>query len=154
MTAYLDLTGLKSRSVMPAEYFDEIETAQAGWIAAQLETWSRWIDARLRKRYAAPFAAPYPEQILNWLARIVTVRAWMRRGVDPTDPQFDKIAEDAKEAGLEIKEAAESVAGLFDLPLRADTTTSGISFGGPIGYSEASPYIWMDRQAEAAEFER
>jgi len=49
-------------------------------------------------------------------------------------------------AVAELKEAADSKDGLFDLPLRADTTATGVSKGGPRGYSEASPYTNLDRQ--------
>ncbi len=47
-----------------------------------------------------------------------------------------------------MKEAADSAEGLFELPLRADLETSGVSKGGPLGYTEASPYRWTDRQAD------
>ena len=47
----------------------------------------------------------------------------------------------------EIKEAADSVDGLFDLPLiMAGAATSAITSGGPMGSSSASPYRWTDDQ--------
>lgn len=145
---YLDKAAFAILTVMPAESVDAIEMVAPGWIDGQLTYWSGWIDSRLRKRYAAPFSAPYPEAVTGWLARIVTVRCFLRRGVDPTDLQFEEIKADADRAMEEIKEAADSNEGLFDLPLRADTTASGISRGGPFGYSEQSPYVWTDGQAE------
>ncbi len=147
--AYLDLTSFKALTIMPAADVDGIESVAPGWILGQLTYWSGWLDSRLRKRYAAPFALPYPEAVTGWLARIVTVRAYLKRGVDQTDEQFLSIKEDAAEAMEEIKEAADSVVGLFDLPLREDTTASGISRGGPFAYTEASPYVWTDVQADA-----
>ncbi len=146
--AYLDKAAFAILTVMPAESVDAIEVVAPGWIDAQLEYWSKQIDSRLSKRYATPFAAPYPEAVTGWLARIVTVRCFLKRGVDPSDMQFDEYKADAAAAMEEIKEAADSNEGLFDLPLRADTTASGISRGGPFGYSEASPYVWTDGQAE------
>ena len=54
---------------------------------------------------------------------------------------------DQERVELELKEAADAEKGLFELPLRAtDTTGSAINAGGPMGYSEQSPYTWTDRQ--------
>jgi hypothetical protein len=149
VTAYLDRTGFKSLSVMPAVDLDALETEAAGWIDAQLTSVSRWIDSRLAKRYATPFTAPYPDVVTGWLAKIVTKRCYLRRGVDPTDPQFVEIKADADTALAEIKEAADAVDGLFELPLRADTTASGVSKGTPSVYSERSPYSWTSIQGDA-----
>lgn len=144
--AYLDLTSFKGLTLMPAEFVDAIESVTAGWIDAQLAYWSSQIDSRLAKRYAVPFSTPVPLAVTGWLARIVTVRCFLKRGVDPTDQQFEEIKADATSALAEIKEAADSADGLFDLPLRADTNASAISRANPRGYSEQSPYVSNDRQ--------
>lgn len=146
MAAYLDLAGFKDLSEMPATSIDELEVVHPGWVDAQLEYWSSQIDARLTKRYAAPFASPYPLAVKGWLARVVTVRALRRLGVDSTDEQYADMKADAEAAWAEIKEAADSNEGLYELPLRADTTETGISRGGPYGYAEQSPYVWTDKQ--------
>lgn len=145
--SYLDLDGFKELSTIPPEFVDEVEARQPGFVLRHLEANSALIDARLRKRYAAPFAHPYPIAVELWLARVTTIPVWMRRGVDPNDEQFVEAKEDATAAWAEIKEAADSNEGLYDLPLRADTSASGISRGGPWGYSEQSPYVWADEQA-------
>lgn len=134
---------------MPSEAVDELESVASGFLAAQLAAWSAWIDSRLSKRYATPFAAPFPIAVRMWLARIVTPRALQRRGVDANDEQYIDIRDDAKAAESEVLEAANSEVGLFDLPLRGDTTATGISRGGPLGYSETSPYVWTDIQRNA-----
>lgn len=144
--AYLTVAGFKDFSLMPSALVDELEEIAAGFLDQQLESESRRIDSRLRKRYAVPFEAPVPVAVQGWLARIVTVRAFLKRGVDPTDAQFTEIKADADAAIAELKEAADSNEGLFDLPVRADSTATGISRGGPFGYSEASPYVWTDLQ--------
>jgi hypothetical protein len=154
MASYLTVEQFKLMSLMPSRYADELEIEQPGWVLQQLDSKSRWIDARLRKRYAAPFEAPVPEIVLDWLQRIVTARCYLKKGIDPTDKESASIFDDAETAETEVQQAADSVAGLFDLPLRADLPAStGIVKGGPIVYSEASPYTWTTLQRELADNE-
>lgn len=152
-TTYITVDEFKALSVMPSSTIESIESSSPGWIDTQLEYWSAQIDSRLRKRYEVPFASPYPIAVKGWLARIVTVRCFLKGGVDPSDLQFAEVKADADMALAEIKEAADSNTGLFDLPLRENTTDTGVSRGGPFGYSEASPYVWMDGQAETGRYE-
>ena len=153
MATYLDLSGFKSLTTIPAVFVDEVEKVSPDWVAGQLEYWARWIDSRLRKRYATPFYAfdaipdPTPPAIQGWLARIVTVRVWLKRGVDPNDLQFDLINADATAAMAEIGEAADSEIGLYDLPLKTADDGSAINRGNPRSYTEASPYVFTDLQA-------
>lgn len=148
--AYLSVADFRIRTVMPAEYVDRLEEIAPGFVAAQLESASRLdIDAQLRKRYAAPFdEASAPEAVKTWLARLVTVPCWDRRGVDPRDQGFERAEQEAERARKQIAEAADSVDGLYDLPLRDGDPSkeSGISKGGPRSYTEASPYAWTDEQ--------
>jgi hypothetical protein len=146
MAAYLDFEGLCLLSVAPREYLEELQTRYPGWIDAQLLSWSAWIDGRLRKRYAAPFTAPYPTAVTGWLARIVTAAAYHKRGIDPTDAQAADVMQDGKDARAELEEAANSNTGLWDLPLAGGA--SGISLGGPRGYTETDPYTWTSIQRD------
>lgn len=151
--AYLTTSEFKTRSLIPSGYVDDIESVDSGWTLIQLEEASAWIDSRLRKRYAAPFASPYPVAVLSWLTKLVTVRCYLKRGVEATDEQFVSIQQDAMDAKAEIKEAADSNVGLFDLPLRSDTTATGIDRSGPFSYSEQSPYVGFSRQARTGRTE-
>jgi hypothetical protein len=153
MAAYLTLAKFKLLTVMPGSFVDAIETVSPGWVDAQLLHESDWIDTRLRKRYLAPFVSPVPLIVEGWLQRMVTVRCFLKRGVDPTDRQYATIEKDWADALAEIKEAADSEKGLFDLPLRADVNASGISQGNPRSYSEQSPYAWTDVQGRAGRYE-
>ena len=153
MSNYLTVARFKLLTVMADEDVDALEARFPGFLMARSEVISGTIDARLRKRYAAPFESPYPNAVELWVARILTPAAYLKRGVDTTDRQFTEVYEDSKAAWVEIKEAANAVEGLYDLPLRQDTTATGISKGGPLGYSEASPYTWTDEQWEAAQDE-
>lgn len=149
MAAYLTLALWKARTKMASADVDDLEGREPGKIDSFLLARSeRALNARLRKRYAAPFVAPYPEAVLSWLTDLVTFDAFMLRGFNPSSMQDQLVADEAKRAEAEILEAANSDVGLFDLPLRQDTTTSGIARGGPFGYAEASPYAWIDRQRE------
>lgn len=148
MASYLTVDEFKLFAPLPPEWTTEIETLQAGWTLNRLTVESAWIDARLRKRYAAPFASPYPVAVQSWLARIVALQLLLRRGVTSQDEQFQEIKASHDSAREEIKEAADAAAGLFDLPLRADTTADGITKGGVRHYTEASPYVGLDRERE------
>lgn len=151
MAAYLTVAQFRLRTTMPQSDVDALEVSDPGFLDAQLTSWSSRIDAQLSKRYAAPFASPVPEIVLEWLTRCVTVRAYLKRGVNPSDEQFAAIKEDAEAALKEVEAAANSQTGLYDLPLRSDTTASGITKGGPLAYSEQSPYVWADYQRQDAE---
>lgn len=110
---------------------------------------SNLIDARLAKRYVTPFDAGNPPIALQlWVSRIMTLRLYLKRGVDATDAQVAVIREDEQAAWAEIKEAADSATGLYELPLRSTDATLGVTKAGPLAYSETSPYRWTTRQRE------
>jgi phage gp36-like protein len=148
MTAYLAIADFKLTTDMPSAFVDEIEVSEPGWVDKALDMGSAYIDSRLAKRYAAPFEAPYPIAVIRWLTDLVTLRCWRKRGVVATDEQMIDYRAAADAAMRELTEAANSDTGLFDLPQRADVDTSGITRGFPRSYSEQSPYVWYDVQAE------
>lgn len=149
-TSYLTVPEFRVLTIMPSADVDDLDVRAPGFLAAHIELASADVEARLRKRYAVPFTAPYPVKVRAWVSRLVTREAYLRRGIDPTDSQWSTINDAAERVLTEILEAANSETGLFDLPLRADTSASGISAPKPLGYSESSPYVWTDRQSSAA----
>lgn len=141
MSQYYTAATLKGHTIAPSSYIDAIEALETGWTDGRLKVWSGWLDARLIKRYAAPFAAPYPDQILIWLEMLVRVELYEKRGVDATDAQIVLAREDQALALAQVREAADSNTGLFELPLRQDLAgISGVSAPVIRVYSEAGPY--------------
>jgi hypothetical protein len=148
VSGYLDITEYKKYSTLPSVDIDYVETEQAGWIDRKLDSVSRFIDLRLRKRYTVPLSSPYPKSVCDFLARMVDPVVLRKRGVDATDQQYQDIVADAQLAREELKEAADSEDGLIDLPVDDTADASAISKGTPRGYSEASPYVAGDVQEE------
>jgi hypothetical protein len=153
LAGYLTTVEFKALTIAPAAMVDTIEVQSPGWTQAQLDYWSAWIDSRLRKRCEVPFSTPYPVAVTGWLQRIVTRNVYLRRGVNATDEQWVEVQRDHTDAKAEIGEAADGKEGLYELPLRADTTATAVSKGGPLSYSEVSPYTWSPLQRDAAEDE-
>src|SRR4051812_4286436 len=108
MAAYLTLAEFTALSVIPSSFVSDIETVSPGWTLLQLTLESARLDARLSKRYATPFELPAPLCIQGWLAKIVTLSAWLRRGFDPTDRQGQIYVADRDGALAEIKEAGDA----------------------------------------------
>lgn len=145
---YTDLAHIKANGALTPVAVDQLVTdtgALDGIIAGR----SAYINSRLFKRYAVPFADPVPEAVRQWCCDLVVERALTRRGANPDSDLLDAAIRAADTARAELKEAAEAENGLFDIPLRLSPTVSGISQGTPLSYSEPSPYDWIDAQAEA-----
>lgn len=146
--SYLTAEEFTSRSIMPTEHIDQLESTKPGFLAAQLEASSRWSDMWLAKRYRVPFVAPYPEAVKSWITRMVTLRAATAHGY-PSDEQRALYTEDASKAEDEIKQASDGQLSLIDLA-PSDQSSARVEFGGTRVYSEASPYVGKDVQRERA----
>jgi hypothetical protein len=144
VAAYLTIDEFKLRTIMPASQVDRIEATSPGWLAANLESSSRWADMYLAKRYRVPFPAPYPEAVKSWVARMVTQRAYLQHGIPANDQQLALVGADSEKAENEIKAAADGQLSLIDLP--SDTGQSLVQYGGTRVYSESSPYVAGDVQ--------
>lgn len=148
---YLSVAQFRTESLMPGVQVDALEAEHPGFLLSRISRRTAAIEARLRKRYAVPFADPVPGKIIEWLLAGVTHAAYLKLGVDPLDAQIADIKEAAKTAEDELAEAADSKEGLFDLPLKEDgLDVTGISKGAPQVYSEASPYVHNDVQRYTA----
>lgn len=163
MAAYLTLADFKLLSVIPPDYLDFIETSgpapQPGWTLAKLAAWSRWLDARLKKRYAIPLPSAtsadpnFPSVAQQWLCDLATFDAYLKRGIDPTDAQIQEIEKRYNAVKAEVQEAADAESGLFELPLRTDGTGQGVTKGAPLFATQTSPYTWRTQQRAAGVLE-
>jgi hypothetical protein len=95
---------------------------------------------------------PVPPVALGWLVALVSFDVKTKIGRNPQDPAMLDLTADRDRALAEVKEAADSKDGLFDLPACEDTD-SAVTTGGPLGYSETSPYVSIDRQARVGRWE-
>lgn len=148
MPAYISVDEFRTRCLLPGHVIDGLP---AGFLEAQLAGVSSRIDGRLSKRYPVPFREPYPDIVKSWIVDIVSLSCWLKRGMSANDEAFGEYKAKSDRAIEELKEAADSEIGLFDLPSETGTggDVSGIQRGGPRVYSEASPYVGFDRQARA-----
>jgi hypothetical protein len=150
MSLYLTAAEFKLQSILPAIYIDEIEDRESGWVERRIRRHSSWIDARLIKRYAVPFVAPYPDVVIEWCEALTSLDVLMRRGIDSADEQFDVVRKRAEQAQADVLQAADAETGLFELPLTASSAASGVSKGGPYVYSSSGPYTSFDEQRAIA----
>lgn len=145
MAAYLTVGDFRERTMMPTGTVDELELQRPEYLEKRLGMRSAEIDARLRKRYAAPFAAPVPELVLLWLTALVTLDAYKGVGFDPSSDQDKTIVDDAVTAQQQLLEAANGNIGLYDLPLRNEAESSGVVRGRPLMRADLTPYEALDR---------
>ncbi|HEY1956043.1 MAG TPA: hypothetical protein VGH28_10525 [Polyangiaceae bacterium] len=118
--------------------------------------WQSRILAYLRKRYDVTQIDETnpPDALLDWIARCVLPDMWRARGANPSDAQTAAAIDDRTDALKDVQvEASDASTGLIELPLANDEAGSGVSQGGPYGYTEASPYVAFDVQRATAEFE-
>ncbi len=149
---YLTLEGFRVRTLLGVGEVDFVEADSPGFTAARIAIHTSWMHQRLRKRYGAslPFGSkgPVPEIILGWLCALVALDVMRKRGMNPSDPIAEMLTGDAARALEEIKEAADSEKGLFDLASVGEPDGgSNVTTGGPLFYSEGSPYVNQDKQA-------
>lgn len=153
MSQYLTTNEYKGFSLVPDTVIDQLLQTKPDWLNNQLILCSGEIDSRLAKRYITPFVN-VPNQVKIWLTKLVDLRVYLSFGTDPADRQMELIYEQEKTAKEEIKEAADCVTGLYDLPLIQDQSSSGIQKPKVLFTSNASPYSFIHQQARKARNDR
>jgi phage gp36-like protein len=149
MPQYMTVSEFRERTRVPPEFIDELEARSPGFIDANLSDHSAYVDALLGKRYVVPFTSPFPIAVRRWLTALTSLDVWLRRGVAATDLEMEIFRAQYDATVLELKEAANSRDGLFELPLRENTDATGISKQYPKSYTENSPFVWKRVQVGA-----
>jgi len=134
------------RSAFNEQMAEELESKRPGHIAALDEMCSRFVDARLRKRvsyagppYAIPFSDP-PEIVKQWVADLLTPRAFDSLGRRPSDEIQASIVEREKLARSDLEEAADSQMNKFDLPLSPTDNDTAFTQPAPLMAAQQSPF--------------
>lgn len=153
---YVTLAELKEGSEFDPIEWDELNTRRPATVTAWLTLTAALINDPLRLRYAVPFEAPYPTTVKAWQIVLMDAKFLRHRrtpGAESTDDS---------DISTEAKAVTESIAAAADqdrpahpeLPLRSDTSASGVTKGGPMMASFATPYEWFDEQARRRDASR
>ena len=145
--AYVDIEYVK-RGSMPAIDVEELEAQEPGLVEALAAEESAYADSFLGKRYRVPFSPPYPEALRRHVRDLVVYRLYAKRGYPQgTSRQDEVVKNDRDEAEAWLREAANSQTGLVEIG-PPNATEPEVTRGGPLSYSESSPYEWTDVQRE------
>jgi hypothetical protein len=134
MPSYLTLAEYRSITTIDGSIVD-LCSAKGKDVQRWLDLSSAHIRSRLVKRYAIDWSEvanqPTPDKIIQWLILLVDIPVCKCAGAIPEGRVDDWVREDEQKVEAEIKEAADSEGGLFELPLR-ETGPSAVSKGAPI----------------------
>jgi hypothetical protein len=150
MSCYVTVQDVMDFGILLQEDIDFLEVRYPGITLRTATKVSGNFDGRLAKRYGVPFVAPFDDGLVDAVAGEVSCRLLYKRGVNPESPQAVRADKAHETAEAWVKEAANSKDGLIEL-VRTQSNPRGetsISKGGPLGYSETSPYAWIDVQAD------
>lgn len=140
--AYLKLTG-----IMPAGDIDLLESQAPGCVDAIAKDVTAQFSSMLRKRYSSiPYPPPF--ELKSYASHVVVYRLFLRRGFNPKSEQDQLIKSSYDDAIRWLREASDPKGGLVVIGMPADQTEDAVNVGAPLAYGEASPYTWMDKQAE------
>ena len=96
---------------------------------------------------------PVPDAILRWVTTLVSWDVLRKHGPPRTgDDIASGLKDEVELVQKQIEDAANSQAGLWDLPASEDQG-SAITTGGPRFYNQTSPYVESDIQAARGERE-
>jgi hypothetical protein len=141
MPSYLTFAEYRSKSRIKNALID---TCGQPKVEQFLEEYSGTIRDRLTKRYAVDFTdpGPVPATIAKWLVWGVDYDVLFYVGGNPEGREDEFAKERWTLANDELKEAANSETGLFELPLRNTDPlgNSAINKGGPFVKSFLTPF--------------
>jgi phage gp36-like protein len=150
MSCYPTLQDVMDLGILLEEDVRWLEERYPGIVLRTSTKVSGTFDDYLSKRYGTPFQAPYPDSLIDHVAAVVAYRLLVKRGTKAEGTKVAAAEKARDEAMAWVQEAANSKDGLIEL-VRAQSTPRGavaVNRGGPLSYSEASPYSFMDVQRE------
>ena len=152
MTVYFkDLPTVKTWCNLTSKQVDEIEREMPGRILTRATGAQGEIDGRLRKRaanlpqYPIPFPEPVPPKVLEWMGWLLTPVLYELSGLQMTDEMQQRIERRSDRAYEQIKEAADAVDGLYDLPFSADSQESMIAEPATLFRSDPNCFAFKHR---------
>jgi hypothetical protein len=149
--ADLSFIDLGDYAELPDAYIAE---AGSTFVNKQISLIRTWIYDQLRRQYdVAAMVTTEPETVKKWIGEIIVPKIYRKRGVDPTDLQYQEFVAQAKAARADVSDAANAEKGLFDLPA-ATTGVAAKKNMQTLTKSEADPGSFKSRQAERAYCER
>lgn len=156
---YVTFAELKEGSEFDPAEWDELNTRRPATVTAWLTLTQTLIDDPLRLRYAVPLATTPPSLVPDPTLAPKTVKAWQivlmdakflrhRRTPGAEATSDADISAEAAAVMLAIAAAADQDRAAHpELPLRSDTSASGVSKGGPMMVSPTTLYGYFDQQA-------
>jgi phage gp36-like protein len=150
MSCYPTLQDVMDLGILLEEDVRWLEERYPGIVLRTATKVSATFDDFLSKRYGVPFETPYPDSLVDNVAAVTSYRLYTKRGGRPdgTKAEAAQRAHDAAMAWLQ--QAADSKDGLVELVQKQSAPRGAVAVnrGGPLSYSEASPYSFMDVQRE------
>lgn len=144
---------LKMLGDMPPNLVDTVEAKFPGIVQGKVRAVSGLFNTKLVKRYPRAFEAPFPEALKLQVACVVAFKLWMVLGYNPEGALDQHLKTLHDEAIAWLNEAANGETGLIELPQSEEAMASAVDKGGPLAYTEASPYVHLDVQAAAGRAE-
>jgi hypothetical protein len=148
-TQYLECERYAALSEIQKERVTAFVSRRGADVNSKLELLSRFIEDKLRHRYAIPFPERH-STIEGWLVALVDPWALNQIGYDgrDDDPGPARIAKLEEAAKAEISAAGDpNSQQVINLPTRDGKDSSASTKGAPKAYSEPSPYTWIHVQA-------
>lgn len=149
--ADLSFVDLDEYCELPRAYIAE---AGQAFVNRQISLLRGSIYNRLRRLYSIDsMVQSEPDIIKLWIAALVVLKIYRKRGIDPTDLQFQEFKEQAAFIEQQIDAAANAESGLYDLPL-LNSNESAKRKIKVLSSNQADPGAWKRVQQDRAFIER
>lgn len=156
---YVSFAELKEGSEFDPAEWDELNSRRPATVTHWLRQTQAHIDDPLRLRYAVPFGVTPPSLTPDPTIVPFTAKLWQIALMDAMFLRARRTPGAEAVADADINRREESVLGAIaaaadqdrpshpELPLRSDTTPSGVVKGGPLMASYTTAYEFFDAQA-------